>query len=170
MYGIDREQIERVDEYLKESPAVAEVVPSYAMLVSIEARRNPKSKLTFEVIDQICHEVAQGATQAECCRVVGIAVNTLERWRRLGRKNLSSKEELNEYGILVEGMRLAAGQWATRLARRIEHHGEEDWRALAWLLERVLPEEFGQDRGRKDYQKGIGASIRRINQELLDEL
>ena len=120
MYGIDREQIERVDEYLKESPAVAEVVPSYAMLVSIEARRNPKSKLTFEVIDQICHEVAQGATQAECCRVVGIAVNTLERWRRLGRKNLSSKEELNEYGILVEGMRLAAGQWATRLARRIE--------------------------------------------------
>ena len=42
MYGMDREQIERVDEYLKESPAVAEVVPSYAMLVSIEAQRNPK--------------------------------------------------------------------------------------------------------------------------------
>lgn len=38
----------------------------------------------------------------------------------------------------------ARAEFVTRSLQSIDAHGEKDWKATAWLLERILPERFGK--------------------------
>lgn len=38
----------------------------------------------------------------------------------------------------------ARAEFVSRSLQRIDNHGEKDWKATAWLLERLLPEKFGK--------------------------
>lgn len=145
----------------------------YAFLALLENDRHPSSKLTMGVIEEICAGIEEGATLYECCRRVKIHPRTFQKWRKKGDQNLADKKaEINEYGILVEAMKMASGAFASNEIRKIKEHGFEDWRASAWLLERILPEEFGQHRTHSDPSKeNSGTTITmRVQQELLDDL
>lgn len=150
------------------------ISPKYTFLAVMNNNNRQNSKLTLNVIEEICEGIESGDTLHECCRKVKIHPYTLGRWRRLGDQNLADKKaELNEYGVLVEAMKMASGAWASRQIKLMQSHGQEDWRAVAWLLERMLPEQFGPHRTHSDPSKdgNFGNVINmRVNQELLDDL
>lgn len=164
--------IEDDDEVRGEVMEGEVITPRYTFLALLNEKNQPNSKLTLEVIEEVCEGIASGATLHECCRRVKIVPDTMQRWRRKGELNLADKKaEINKYGLLVEAMKMAAGEWATNEIKKMQEHGETDWRASAWLLERMLPEQFGPNRESSGLTTGGGSSdVSRVDQNLLDVL
>lgn len=99
-------------------------------------------KLTAEIIEQICDSVISGSSIAYAAKSAGISESTIYRWLALGREGdadsiyvdlvnrVREATECSEFELL-QGMRIAAKQ-------------SENWRALAWLLERRYPERYAK--------------------------
>lgn len=99
-------------------------------------------KLTEVMIEQICDLVIAGSPIADAARMSGVSESTIYRWLALGKKpgadaiyvllvdRLSESSELSEFELLQD-MRRAAKR-------------PENWRAIAWLLERRFPETYGK--------------------------
>lgn len=90
-----------------------------------------KSKYTPELVKDIYDVIRTGGTDYDACIFAGIDQATFYRW-------LHEKSEFNEQvtRARVEGK-------IQRIAR-IKKHGEHDWRADAWYLERRWPDEYAQ--------------------------
>lgn len=71
------------------------------------------------------------------CAVAGINASTYRRWVRRGE---AGEPLYEEFAIAARRVRAL---FAAELVRGIETAGKEDWRAAAWLLERLFPREFG---------------------------
>ena len=81
--------------------------------------------------EQLLRFIAGGASVAAACRGAGVARSSFYRWRdeHHFREQLTHAEALREVELL-EGLKTAAQ------ARR-------DWRAYAWLLATLAPQEWG---------------------------
>ena len=101
--------------------------------------------ISLDYINSLASSVAEGATMAECCRRAGIKVDTFYGWLRKGDKDLS-EEKQTMYTLLVECLKLASGFYQTTMLQAVQSAGRDDWRALAWLLERRWPELYGSHR------------------------
>lgn len=89
-----------------------------------------KTKLTPELLKQILDVIAVGGTDKDAYTVAGISHETFYDWMKQA-----------EFSAKVTGAR-AKGK-VLRIGR-IKKHGETDWRADAWYLERRWPEEYAQ--------------------------
>lgn len=105
-----------------------------------------KTKLTYELIEQMARLKADGLSNKDVCRAVGISEQTFYRWTQNPRNKLQrelcerlKKEESRFKQTLLTTIRSAA-------LEKTQH-----WTAAAWLLERSFPDEYGRvDRRREE--------------------
>ena len=93
------------------------------------AKRGRKTLYTPERVKVIIEAIQLGGSDVDACEHGGIKQQTFYRW-------LNEKSEFREQvtRTRIVGKLLRIG--------RIKQHGEKDWRADAWYLERRWPEEY----------------------------
>lgn len=91
------------------------------------------TKKTTEIMDAIVASVRNGAFATHAAGACGIGRRTLYDW-------LSQDEE---FALRVNEARDAATNESVRILRA---HGDKDWRAHAWFLERTRPAEFREQK------------------------
>lgn len=106
-----------------------------------------RPKLTEELIDQMAELKADGLTNRDICRAVGINEATLYRWL--------NKPSGKLHRALSEALKKAESGYERTLLTTIREAATRkngQWTAAAWLLERKYPDEYAQttrDRGEK---------------------
>ncbi len=95
------------------------------------AKRGRRTIRTAEVAKTLRDVIRLGGSDADACLMAGIDDNTFYRW-------------LNDDGEFREGITRARASGKVERIGRIRKHGETDWRADAWYLERRWPDEYAQ--------------------------
>lgn len=105
---------------------------------SRRAKNQPKftadgrpGKRTPQLEKDLLAAIATGAPYRVACMAVGISDDAFTEWRRRDPEFRQKVEQ-------------AAGQTALSIMKRIREHGEENFSALAWILERRFPGDFGR--------------------------
>lgn len=98
------------------------------------------TKLTKAVKTTILDGVRLGMAYTRVCALAGISHDTFVNWQKAGAEE-GAREPYRSFARELEQ---AKAQGVQRRVVRIEQQGREDWRALAWLLERQFPEEYGR--------------------------
>lgn len=114
-----------------------------------------KSKLTKQLIKKACDLKRKGYTNAQICQACDISESIFYAWQQEGgdREQPLSVE-------LVEGLKKAEAEKQAALLAKIEAHGENNWQAVAWYLERMWPERFGKvDRLQAEVKQETQASV-----------
>src|SRR5262249_49594978 len=131
-----------------------------------EKRRCPMSatgrpsKLTPELEAELYALLEGSSSRAASCAMLGIHVSTLKGWLKLGRRG-----DAGRFTGLVEGVRRAEARFTVEAVRKIQRAGDDNWTALAWLLERRHPDEWGKDsRLIRDLQRQVRELERRLGQ------
>ena len=100
------------------------------------------TKKTKKLVAQLVESIERGAPFNICCAAAGVDQTTFNDWRRSDPA----------FALQVE-QALAKGALA-RL-KKIEQHGDNDFRPLAWMLERQFPQEFS----RPETQIAVGVGV-----------
>lgn len=108
-----------------------------------------KCKLTPSLINEIEDLIKQGYTVRDTCACIDINEATFYDWINKGNDAITSDDELtkSENGLFIElnkTLKKADSERKNSLKAKIERHGNKSWQAIAWLLERSYPNEFGQ--------------------------
>ena len=93
------------------------------------------TKLTDDVQKIICEAIENGATYKAAAEAAGVQYVTFNEWMKDSRKR---------YVEFSEAVMAANARFMTEAMKQIRAAGRKDWRALAWSLERRMPELFGQ--------------------------
>jgi CHASE1-domain containing sensor protein len=90
-------------------------------------------KYSDDAVQRIEQAVTAGATYRLACQYAGISEDTFSAWRK-------------RYPDFSERLARAESNAALRWLAKIEQLAdqENDWRALAWKLERRYPQEYGK--------------------------
>ena len=99
------------------------------------------SKLTDELCDNICQNIREGNTLQYSVQKEGIHYSTYRLWMKKGEE---SKTQTGKFFEFYEAIKKAQSEGKNNLVKGIEEHGKKNWQALAWLLERMYPSEFGR--------------------------
>lgn len=73
---------------------------------------------------------ASGAKYADACRAAGLTNDQIRSLRR-DQDWMAAYEQ-------------ARADFIARSLQSIDAHGQQDWKATAWLLERIMPEKFSK--------------------------
>ena len=92
-----------------------------------------------EVIDRLCEAYGRLGVAQYACAEVGVPTSTLHRW-------LSLEKRGHNYAVLAQRWEEAKMRARARLAQHIVDRSAEDWKAAAWLLERLDPQTWPQKR------------------------
>jgi len=103
----------------------------------------PPSKITDELIDQICNHIREGNYVESSCFACGIAKRTYYNWVKRGEED-TEKEVDSVYSVFYNRLQEAYGQAEVELVRRINSEDERNWQRLPWILERTRQRRFGQ--------------------------
>ncbi len=98
-----------------------------------------RPKLTEKLIDQMAELKADGLTNRDICRAVGIHEATLYRWLNRPSSKL--------HRALGESLKKAEADYKRTLLTTIREAAlrkNGQWTAAAWLLERKYPDEYAQ--------------------------
>lgn len=108
-------------------------------------------KCTPEMTRDISGNIALGLSNADVCAMAGINDSTFYRWMAVGKEEIGKMEADASYqpteniAAIVEFCRevqKAIPLRKKRLISSIHKAAPIDWKAAAWLLERLHPEEF----------------------------
>lgn len=88
------------------------------------------SFMSAEQATKIALAWASGARYADACQSAGLT--------KAQARSLRSDPDWQA------AYERARAEFVTRSLQSIDAHGERDWKATAWLLERILPERFGK--------------------------
>ena len=111
-----------------------------------------KLKLTDQLCDDICNDIKAGVPIDHAAIAHGITRATFYNWYNKGEDAKTGK--FKKFYDKVEEAKSVA---ITLRARRIYKAGETSWKADAWWLERVDPDNFG----RKDtHQVDMNADVK----------
>ena len=112
------------------------------------------SKLTHELIQALCENIAQGFTYDRAARNNNIAVSTFHDWMRKGREE--NAEPL--YKELVEAVAKAAEYSEDEALQQVRSAAiiDRNWKAAAWFLERRFPTRYGRNNENLDSNNGQG--------------
>jgi hypothetical protein len=86
--------------------------------------------LTAEQAAKITLAWASGAKYADACKAAGLTPDQTRSLR-------NDKDWMAAY-------EQARADFVSRSLQNIDSHGQRDWKATAWLLERIMPEKFGK--------------------------
>jgi transposase len=96
-----------------------------------------KSKLTAKLQQEIVDAIRVGSTREAACANAGINSRTLRIWMQ------RAKAGEQPYQRFAEAVELADGESQQSLLLEIRRAAAGDWKAAAWLLERMYPKKFG---------------------------
>lgn len=115
------------------------------------ARTGRRTKLNPELCEAICKNIVEGNTLTYSYQKEGISKNTFYLWMKKGRE---SKTQSGKFYDFYDAVKKAQEEGKSNLVKGIEKHGKKNWQALAWLLERMYPSEFGRRENVKMEHKG----------------
>ncbi len=101
--------------------------------------RGPDTKLTPEIQEQICLSLRLGNFRETAAAAAGVSSRTLRNWLRLAAAN---KDPV--YVKFAKALELAEALGETRDVAKMAKAGGEDWRSIAWRLERRFSKRWGQ--------------------------
>ena len=99
------------------------------------------AKLTPELTRKITTYIQDGNSPTKSATLVGIAPSTYFNWMSKGS---NQEPRFMEFSESIK--RACAQSIVNRLAHISRAADSGNWRAAAWLLERLAPEEFGRHR------------------------
>lgn len=108
-----------------------------------------KTKLTDEVCEAICKNIIEGNTVKYSVQKEGLDESTYYKWIKKGEEAKSGK-----FFQFVQSIKKAKEEAKSELVKDIKAHGKKNWQSLAWLLERMYPNEFGRRENVKMEHKG----------------
>ena len=101
------------------------------------------SKLTPEVTNAIARVIADGVPQRTAAALAGVSESALQNWLKAGRDGVAV-----EYVQFLERVKKARAEAVAVAIANINRASRRDWRAAAWWLARMHPDEYGSDRRR----------------------
>lgn len=102
------------------------------------------SKLTSELIEQICAFIENGNTNKDACYMVGISEATLYNWIAKASKLKKQTPDNAIYFELLESLKRAEARFRAYHISVINNASRRNWQASAWMLERRYPNEYGR--------------------------
>lgn len=96
-----------------------------------------RTKLTPELQDEFCKLLEAHYSKKAACAALHISQTTFYEWIRKGEA-----KELRKYTQFLERVNASLAHSQMTLIDKIAK--DADWRAAAWLLERLHPKEFGR--------------------------
>lgn len=119
------------------------------------------TEYTPELGSNLCKVLARGNFREMACAQVGISTQTLRNWLRRG---VEGEEQFAELLLNVEN---AEAQSEDLLITGIQAAGKQDWRALAWILERLASQRWGyKAQAQVDVQKELNRILEKIQKVL----
>ena len=112
-------------------------------------------KLTSEMETRLVALLKAGVPREVACAGVGIADRTLRIWLTKAR---AGEEDYQEFADKVEA---AQAEAQSTMLFQIRKAGAKDWKALAWMLERVFS-------GRYGYKSQVKVSLENELEKILD--
>jgi hypothetical protein len=108
-----------------------------------QSKQHRPTKLNDQITTAILNNLTSGVGIEKAAVYAGIGARTVLEWLQRG---LADQEAGNdtEFSRLSQGVTHARAQVQIQLAAQIRAQAPEDWRAAAWMLERLAPSEFGQ--------------------------
>ena len=89
------------------------------------------SKFSAELGHAIAIHIGYGCSVEQAAQAEGIAPDTIRRW-------------LRRYPAFAAEVDQARAQCVVKLLRHVNRAAEKDWKAAAWLVERLHPENYGR--------------------------
>jgi hypothetical protein len=102
-------------------------------------QKGDRGKLTPARQEKLLSYVRQGCTLRAAALKAGIHERTFYLWREKGEKARTGK-----YREFVDALEEAQAHAEVALVTSLKLQGAEDWRALAWMLERRFPEAWAK--------------------------
>ena len=99
------------------------------------AKRCP-NKLTPQIAEDIYELAAKGYTLRLIAKTVGVSYASLKVWNADGKLD-DSHPALQEFSYRLD---LARHKSKSEMLEKLVDHGDKDWRAIAWVLERTTDE------------------------------
>lgn len=96
-----------------------------------------KPKLDRQTETRLLALLKAGVPKEVACAGVGIASRTLRIWMERAR---NGEEKYEEFADKVEA---AQAEAQAAMLVKIRKFGDKDWKAMAWVLERVFSETYG---------------------------
>lgn len=119
------------------------------------------TEYTPELGANLCRVLARGNFREMACAQVGITTQTLRNWLRRG---VAGEEQFAELLLNVEK---AESTSEDLLVTGIQAAGKQDWRALAWILERLASQRWGyKAQAQVDVQKELNRILEKIQKVL----
>ena len=115
------------------------------------------SKMNERTIAKLVEAIEIGATREVAARYAGISVSSFCSWMAKGRE-----AESGEFSELLERIEGAEAKLEIFCLEKIQAHGEKDWRAKAWVLERIHPERWARIEKHKVEQDNTLTIIRKV--------
>ena len=101
------------------------------------------TKLTSEVVDAVTKAIADGVPQRTAAALAGVSESTLQNWLKAGRERTTVA-----FVQFLERVKKARAEAVAVAIANINRASRRDWRAAAWWLERMHPDQYGSDRRR----------------------
>ncbi len=92
--------------------------------------RDLRTKKTPERMQAVIDNIRDGQPITRAARLVGLNPATVHRWREEDEEFGEAVEDALEFQIAV-------------LTAKVDRASDTDWKAAAWRLERLRPDEFG---------------------------
>lgn len=97
------------------------------------------------IIERVLVGVPPGTAAMSC----GVNRRTFQRWLERGRHE-DARDPYRKFATQID---VAIAEWQFSKVVEIDGHAAKDWRAGAWMLERLDPETYG------DHLKGGGSTV-----------
>jgi len=100
------------------------------------------TKIDERLIAQFCHELRTGSSIEDALVTCDISRESYQRWKRRVKDHKGTKLE----NRLVHDSKIALIEFKRIAEKKIFLAGQKSWPALAWILQRRYPKEYGNKR------------------------
>jgi len=121
--------------------------------------------LTKAVASAVIENVRRHLSLSNAARLAGQSPSTVITWRKRGYDDLEKGLE-NDFVDFARNVGQAQAEKVTEFMDSIASGKNENWKALAWLLEKCCPEDFGRD---NELYKQLLNDYKMLAQSLLDQ-
>jgi len=135
------------------------VINQNDVIINFPAQRTHRPKCTPEFTDRFVGYLRKGLKMEDVYSLMGTTRMSATRWRNKGIQRIYAKQKAEEQGMVLEDdvfedwyvyfyeqTERAIPERKMALLEKIEAAGNDprNWTALAWILERSYPDEFGR--------------------------
>lgn len=100
-----------------------------------------QTKCTPKLTQELCQLIRCGTFMETACAAVGIPSRTMRIWLKKGAE---AGDDENEFTRFRDAVLAAEAECESNGAKQISEAGKDDWRAIAWLMERRFSRRWAQ--------------------------